>query len=152
IEGRPAPANGTEEQMMQIAVSPGHFSTLAIPMLYGRDFTTADDSTGAFVAVVDETMATRYWHGADAIGNRIRTGGDDIWYTIVGVVGSVRDLDAATAGMPHLYVSIPHAGANRLALAVKTSGDAASVVPAVRRAISQIEPAIPLEGVRKLTD
>jgi predicted permease len=152
IEGRPAPANGAEEQMMQIAVSPGHFSLLGIPMLSGRDFTTADDSTGAFVAVVDETMATRYWHGADAIGKRIRTGGDDVWYTVVGIVGSVRDLDAATAGMPHLYVSIPQAGGNRLSLALKTSGDAATVLPAVRRAISQIEPSIPLEGVRKLTD
>ncbi|MGH7615727.1 MAG: ABC transporter permease, partial [Gemmatimonadaceae bacterium] len=61
IEGRPPAANGTEEQMMQIAVSPGHFSTLGIPLLYGRDFTTADDSTGAPVAIIDETMATRYW-------------------------------------------------------------------------------------------
>jgi putative ABC transport system permease protein len=152
IEGRPAPTNGAEEQMMQIAVSPGHFSLLGIPMLYGRDFTTADDSTGAFVAVVDETMATRYWHGADAIGKRIRTGGDDVWYTVVGIVGNVRDIDAATAGMPHLYVSIPQAGGNRLSLALKTSGDGATVLPAVRRAISQIEPSIPLEGVRTLTD
>jgi predicted permease len=151
IEGRPVPANGAEEQMMQIGVSPGHFSLLGIPMLSGRDFTAADDSTGAFVAIVDETMATRYWHGSDAIGRRIRTGGDDIWYTIVGIVGSVRDLDAATAGMPHLYVSIPQAGGTRLSLAVKTR-EGTSVLPAVRRAISQIEPAIPLESVRTLTD
>jgi predicted permease len=152
IEGRPAPSNGSEEQMMQLAVSPGHFSLLGVPLLSGRDFTTADDSTGAFVAIVDETMAMRYWPHGDAIGKRIRTGGDDIWFTVVGIVGSVRDLDAATAGMPHLYVSIPQVGANRLSLAVKTSGDGATVFPAVRRAIAQIEPAIPLESLRSLTD
>jgi predicted permease len=152
IEGRPPSANGTEEQMMQVAVSPGFFATLGIPLLYGRDFTTADDSTGAFVGIVDETMATRYWHGADAIGKRIRTGGDDVWFTIVGVAASVRDLDAATAAMPHLYVSIPQAGGTHLSLAVRTSGDGSNVIPAVRRAISQVEPAIPLDGVRTLTD
>ncbi len=152
IDGRPAPANGTEEQMMQVAVSPDHFSTLGIPLLFGRDFTTADDSTGASVAIVDETMATRYWHGADAIGKRIRTGGDDVWFTIVGVVGNVRDLDVANAGMPHLYVSIPQVGGSRLSLAVKTAGDAANVIPAVRRTIARIEPGIPFYGERKLTD
>jgi predicted permease len=152
IEGRPAPASGTEEQMMQIAVSPGHFSTLGIPLLRGRDFTTADDSTGLSVGIIDETMAKRYWNGSDAIGKRIRTGGDNVWYTIVGVVGSVRDLDAANAGMPHLYVSIPQAGGTRLSLAVRTAGEAGNVIPAVRRAISQIDPAIPLDGVRPLKD
>ncbi|MGH7616719.1 MAG: FtsX-like permease family protein, partial [Gemmatimonadaceae bacterium] len=96
-------------------------------------------------------MATRYWHGADAIGKRIRAGGDDTWSTIIGVVGSVRDLDAATAGMPHLYMSIPQAGGTRLSLAVRTAGDASTVIPAVRRVIAQIDPGIPLDS-RRLTD
>ena len=152
IDGRTTPPSGTEEQMMQIAVSPGHFATLGIPLLYGRDFTTADDSTGMSVGIVDETMATRYWHGADAIGKRIRSGGDDVWFTIVGIVANVRDVDAANAGMPHLYVSIPQAGGNRLSLAVLTSGESGTVIPGVRRAIAQIEPAIPTDGVRKLSD
>jgi predicted permease len=152
IEGRPTPPSGSEDQLMQIAVSPGHFSTLGIPLLSGRDFVAADDSASLAVAIVDERLARRYWPAGDAIGKRIRTGGDDIWFTIVGIVGNVRDVDAASDGMPHLYVSIPQIGGTRLTLAVRTASDAAGVIPAVRRAVARIEPTIPLDVVRPLSD
>jgi predicted permease len=132
-------------------VSPGHFATLGIPLLFGRDFAARDDSTSLPVGIVDETLARRYWNGAEALGKRIRTTGDTTRFTIVGVVGAVRNGDAALPPSPHLYVSIPQTGGNPLSLAVRTTGDATPVVAEVRRALTRIEPSIPLDIVRPLS-
>jgi ABC-type antimicrobial peptide transport system permease subunit len=67
------------------------------------------------------------------------------------VAGAVRDGDATLPPEPHLYVSIPQAGGNRLSLAVRTSGSLANVIPGVRRAVVDIEPSIPLDEVRTLS-
>jgi putative ABC transport system permease protein len=151
IDGRPVPPAGNEDQTYQTAVSQGFFSTLGIQMLYGRDFTAADDTTGLSVAVVNDVIAKRYWSGTGALGKRIRVTGDDTWFTIVGVVASARDQDVAADPRPHIYVSLPQSGGNRLSLAVRTTSDPATVIPGVRRAIASVEPMIPLDGVRLLS-
>jgi predicted lysophospholipase L1 biosynthesis ABC-type transport system permease subunit len=101
------------------------------------------------VAIVDATLANRYWNGADALGKRIRTGGDTTWYTIIGVAGIVRDGDPALPPEPHLYESIPQVGGNPLSLAMRT-GSNAGVIQAVRRAVGESEPGIPLDDVKTL--
>jgi len=100
---------------------------------------------------VDVTIASRYWKGAEALGKRIRTTGDTTWLTIIGLAGAIHDDDAALPPRPHLYVSIPQAGGNPLSLAIRTAGDASSVIPALRRTIAQLEPSIPLDVVRSLS-
>jgi len=151
IEGRSVPASGNEDQITQIGVSPGYFTTLGIPLLYGRDITASDDTTGLSVALVDETLAKRYWKGAEAIGKRIRVTGDTMWFTIVGVVGDVRDQDVAMLPGPHMYNSLVQIGGSRLSLAMKTAGDPSSIVAAVRRIVSRVEPGIPLDAVRSVS-
>lgn len=148
IDGRAVPASGNEDQIYQTPVSPGYFSLVGIPLLYGRDFTAADDSASLPVAIVDETLAKRYWSGVAALGRRIRTTGDTTWFTIIGVAGAIRDGDATKDLEPHLYNSLPQTGGNPLSLAVRTPGDPSGVVPAVQRAVARIEPAIPLASVR----
>src|SRR6185436_18896880 len=53
IDGRAVPPTGNEAQVVQVGVSPGHFATVGIRPLFGRDFTTADDTTSLPVAVID---------------------------------------------------------------------------------------------------
>lgn len=148
IDGRTIPSSGNEDQTYQIAVSPGYFSTVGIPLRFGRDVLPSDDSTSVPVALIDETLANRYWKGADALGKRIRTTGDTTWFTIVGVVGGVRDDDAAQPPQPHLYNSLPQIGGNPLSLVFQTTGDPASVSAGVRAAVAQVEPSIPFDGIR----
>ena len=133
-------------------MSPGYFSTVGIPLRFGRDFAASDDSTTAPVAIVDETMASRYWKGAEAIGKRVRTTGDTTWFTIVGVVGGVRDDDATRPLEPHIYNSLPQTGGNPLSLVIRTAGNPATVVTSVRAAIAQLEPGIPFDGVQSFTE
>ena len=150
IGGRAVPPSGNEGQTYQIAVSPDYFKTLGIPLLYGRDFAASDDSTRQAVGIVDATLANRYWKGAEALGKRVRVTGDTTWFTIIGVAGAVRDGDPALPPWPHLYVSIPQVGANTLALAIRTNGSSAGVIPAARRALAAAEPSIPLDDVKTL--
>lgn len=152
IEGREVPADGTESQIVQTAVSPEYFTTLGIPLLAGRDFTTSDDSGRVPVAVVNELVAKRFWETpAGALGRRLRTGGDTTWLTVVGVVGDVRDQDAASPALPQLYVSLPQIGGTVMSLAVRTSPGAATVIPEVLRGVATVEPTIPLDVVRTLS-
>ena len=150
VGDRPAPASGAEGQTYQVGVSPGYFATMGIPLRFGRDVSAIDDTTGVPVAVIDESIAKRYWNGADALGKRIRVTGDTTWLTIVGVVGAIHDDDATRLPAPHLYVSLAQNGSQRVSLALRTNADAGSTVRSVRSTISRLDPSIPLDGVRTL--
>ena len=152
IEGRPTPQSGSEDQTYRIAVSPDYFKTVGIRLLYGRDFAVTDDSGRLNVAVVDATLADRYWKGAEALGKRLRTGGDTTWYTIIGVAPAIHDGDPALSPEPHMYTSIPQTGGNPLALTFRTNAGtpAAGVISAARRVVAEVEPQIPLDDVKSL--
>ena len=84
-------------------VGPGYFATIGVPLLTGREFTRADNETGAPVAIVNETMAARYWPGKDPVGERVQAKGK--WLQIVGVAKtskyqSMRELPKAFFYVP----------------------------------------------------
>src|SRR6202521_1492958 len=64
-------------------VSPNYFATLGIPLLSGREFTRADDENAQLVAIVNRTMAARYWRDQDPIGRRLKV--KDKWARVIGV-------------------------------------------------------------------
>jgi putative ABC transport system permease protein len=151
IEGRALPAAGNEGQARRSTVSPDYFKTVGIPLLHGRDFAASDDSASTGVAVVDETLAGRYWKGAEALGKRVWTGGDTNKLTIIGVVGAIRDQDVTLPPAPHLYRSLPQAGAIRISLAVHTNRTPGPIIDAAKRAIAEVEPSLPLDEVRSFS-
>jgi hypothetical protein len=69
-----------------IAVTPGFFRTLSIPLLRGRDFTALDRTTPPQVAIVNEAFARRFVHETDPVGQRILTGVGPGKLEIVGIV------------------------------------------------------------------
>ncbi len=153
VEGREPPSTaGAETQVVQLAVSPGYFGVLQIPMRYGRDIAPSDRAGGLPVVIVDDAFAKRFWSGPDAIGHRMRFTGDTTWRTIIGVVGSVRDQDAAEEGLPHAYTPFAEEPSERPALAMTTNGDISSVLSEVRRAVAELEPGAPISNVRVLSD
>ena len=99
-----APASAVTAQYRP--VSREYFRTLGIPFLAGRDFEAAEES-GAAVAVVNRTLAERYWPGTDPVGRSLQLAADDAPRRIVGVVGDAarRNVRAAPYGM----VYVPHA-------------------------------------------
>jgi macrolide transport system ATP-binding/permease protein len=83
-------------------VGPDYFVTMGIPLVSGREFTRADDEKAALVAVVNETMAGRYWRGRDPIGERVQVKGR--WMRVVGVAKDSKYQNVRETPKPFFYV------------------------------------------------
>jgi predicted permease len=83
-------------------VGPDYFVTMGIPLVSGREFTRADDEKAALVAVVNETMAGRYWRGKDPIGERVQVKGR--WMRVVGVAKDSKYRSVRETPKPFFYV------------------------------------------------
>ncbi|OYV71810.1 MAG: hypothetical protein B7Z72_06150 [Gemmatimonadetes bacterium 21-71-4] len=155
IEGRPVPSDPAERPRAEYLIaSPGYFSTLGIPLLRGRGFTSADDQQAPHVALINKTMADRYWPGADPIGTQVKYPWDTTRYTIVGVVGSVRDvrLDDADYWPGQIYFPAAQSRVSTETFVVRTvARPDASLSTAVRRAVQTVAPNIPPFNVRPLS-
>ena len=153
IEGRPA-----DSEHLPVAefasVSPEYFSTLGIPVLAGRGFQAADDYNTLRVALIDRTLADRYWPGEDPVGKRIRPGPANVdapWATIVGVVASIKSdgLDLPTA--PHIWFTVFQNPPASGVIYARTSMNPESLQDAIRREVQSVDPGIPVFAVRTLT-
>ncbi len=127
---------------------PDYFKTFDIPIHRGRGFLSSDRSDAPLVVVVSEAVARRFWPGEDPIGKRIRVPGitsetgawdhQGEWRTVVGVAGDIRYRSLRDA-TPTIYVPGYQAVVQNF-LAVRTNTDLAAVLPAMRRAVSAVEP------------
>jgi putative ABC transport system permease protein len=152
------PGNGAKGDWQ--VVSDGGFEALGERLVAGRFFSPADRSDTQPVAVVNETMAKRYWKSGDAIGGRIRMGGngDRPWISVVGIVGDEQHNGVGTAVKEKFYR--PHAQFSQgglfaprdMTLVVRTQADPLRMLPAVRAEIARIDPALPVASVRRMTD
>ena len=142
-------------------VSPGYLATLGIPLVRGRDFTAADDSTTSPVAMVSEAMARRFWPDRDPVGQQFQlgsAGGNGPMVTIVGVARTARFRDLTTnllapTSEPDVYFPLTQRPALGLELAVKArNGDATSVASAVREAVQSIDPSLPAYALSPIVD
>ena len=154
IEGRPA--DSERAPVAEFAsVSPGHFRTLQIPFLSGRIFADSDDDKAMPVALVDQTLARRFWPGEGPIGKRLKGGtiqSPNPWLTIVGVVGDVKSDSLEAVGAPHIYVSLFQNPTYNSVVYLRTAGDAGSFGESIRREVQSVDPNIPTYAVRSMED
>ena len=135
-------------------VSPGYFSTLHIPILVGRPVEDSDIAAATAVAVVSESFANAvYGNAPAAIGNTFEFG-DDLkkQLRIVGVAGDVKNISVKDSKVKMAWVSVYQFPAYIHTLAVRVNGDAAQVSTAVRRAIRETEPNLPIRWTTTLAE
>ena len=145
IEGRP-------ELQRPIAgynlVTEGFFDTVGVPLRSGRLLTHTDNSSSEPVTVINQAMANRYWPGQDPVGLRFRAvsfdrGREPVWFRIVGVVGDMRTLSMEAQYQPIHYVNarqqLTMLGSNTII--VRGSGSASALLPALRAALRDVDPA-----------
>lgn len=138
-EGRPPLAAGEYAQARYYDASPGYFRTMQIPLLSGREFTDQDNSSAPLVAVINETMAKRYWPEGNAVGQRVMLPRSKESLEIVGVAGDVRRFDLESQIEPEIYW--PNLQHTRWAsyFILRTSQDPVGVLPAVRNRVAEID-------------
>jgi putative ABC transport system permease protein len=155
VEGQEPPEGGAVsqiEQAEQVSITPGTLQTLGIPLLQGRDFQNSDLSNSLLVTIIDEPLARRYWPAGDALGKRIKTGGNNQWLTIVGIAGGVKHISLAEEKRPHMYYPMTQSPDTRASFVVRTDGPPSAVIPTFRAAIKQIDPDMPLYMVRTMNE
>ncbi len=138
-EGQPPVTAQNRPRAYPHRVSPDFFRTLRIPLLAGRPFTEGEVHDAANVVIVSESLAKRFWPGADPIGKRIKMGSLESkapWMTIVGVVNELKYRGLPNNPTPDPDLFVPLSGAVRSpAVLLRTTLPPASIVPAVRKAL-----------------
>jgi predicted permease len=162
IEGRPAPADKEQAPRVGYArASPGVFRTLDIPVVRGRDITEKDTATSPWVAVINQTMAKRYWPGEEPIGKRFTIDVVDGGHPreVVGVVADLRQ-NLQREPTPQAYVpyaqvpEIQRAGrAPRwMSYMLRTSNASTGLLPSIQQAVRQADPNQPVSEVRTMSE
>ncbi len=133
------------------AVTPGLFSTMGIPLLSGRGLTAEDRIDTPKVLLINQVLAQTMFPGQDPIGQQIQCGYDDpgtTWWTIVGVVGNIRDSSPAAAPSPTFYVPLAqHTGvADDVQILARTRTDPAAMVETLQRRLKQTHPEVAIKG------
>jgi putative ABC transport system permease protein len=159
LEGRPA----AEERGYHIAhsrtITPGYLEALKVPLLTGRYFTAHDGADSPFSVIVSKSFADRYWpqkngRGESAIGKRVKRGlynSDHPWLTIVGVVGTLKETqDEVVTSSDAWY--LPYAqpirpDLDQMTFVLRTRGEPAGLLPAVRQTIRGIDRDVPVYDI-----
>ena len=133
-------------------VLPGYFNAMGIPLVDGRDFNGRDAAGSRPVAIINETLARRYWTGRSAVGGRLTPvrGGDDV--KVVGVIADAMKELPPRASEPEIYW--PYLQQPRWAafFVVHTRLPDAEVIPAIRERLSRIDPEIVMGTPRSIED
>lgn len=167
VEGRPpaqsavAGARPAEQQTADYsAITPGYFEVMRIPVVRGRDFDGHDRADSPYVVIVNDTMARTYFPNEDPVGQYIRFDfvPDEQPRQIVGIVGdtlvnALRTTSAPAVYVPHVQQGPTFAGPYvymriGMAFVLRTTGSPMALLPAVKRAVAEIDPATPVAGAR----
>jgi len=133
-------------------VMPGYFAAMGIPLTRGRDVRLADTRDGEPVIVINETLAREAFPNEDALGRRLRFGPSNPWMRVVGIVGDIRHLGPATPPRAESYQPASQYSFPFMAFVVRTDADPAAVVPSLRRAAAELDPALPLGGLKTMEE
>jgi putative ABC transport system permease protein len=141
VEGRPAPEKGQEPTVYVNVAGGDYFSTMGIPLLRGRSFARTDDDKAPHVAVINETLARRYFPDEDPIGKKINVRfGRPLTREIVGVVGDVRHAGLDDALRPEVFLYHPQYPFGSMTYLVRTSADPAALMASVKSQVWQVNP------------
>jgi predicted permease len=152
IEGKTFPPDNGPEGRYHF-VSSDYFRTVGVPLRAGRFF-NADDRAGKRpVVLINQSLADRYWPLENAVGKRLTFSSEpkeQDWWTVVGVVGDVKDFPNSPAAVPAFYWPLTQAPTRQATLAVRTSGEPSGMIAAVSKEIHSLDKDVPLADVKTL--
>ena len=164
VEAHPVAPGAHVPMFLERIATPDYLRIMGIPLLKGRVFTEADAGSNAQrVVLVSRSTAARFWPGQDPIGEHLRPAWMHEWWTVVGVVGDVRE-DSMTKDVPEwidgeIYTPYgPHAIRGRgqeatpaeLTLVMRTSENQVQLGAALQSVVSQLNGDVPVSQVETL--
>jgi putative ABC transport system permease protein len=135
-------------------IGPDYFATMGIPLLGGREFTVADTAGSAKVAIINETMAQRFFANRNPIGSHFAFGAGDRIRPDIEIVGVVKDSKHATVReekRPFAY--LPYAqetNLGRITFYARTDQDVGAIAPSLRREVARRDNNLPIYDLKTL--
>ena len=149
--GQPAPRGEEMPSAYYESTSPGYFAAMGIPLLAGRDFAESDTAKSPRVAIVNETLAQRFWPSQNAVGKRLHSGntGNDT-LEVVGVAKNGKYQSLGEIPTMAIYYPIPQLYPTSAALVVRTNVDAATALSSIRDEVGKLDPNLPVYEAKTL--
>lgn len=133
------------------AVTPGFFHALELPLHRGRLFTDEDPWNGPGIVVITRSMAQRLWPDENAVGKELYWGGTSgTPRTVIGVVGDYQDVEPGGGTAELMFVPHNQLAWGQMTLLVRTDGEIAGIARAIRSAIAELDPALPVPAIRPM--
>jgi predicted permease len=148
IEGQTPQRQSDTVTALVNTVDLNYFETTGISLTRGRDFTDMDRDGSLPAAIVNETMAARYWPNQDPLGKRFQFAGDKFFRQIVGVVKTVNYQSLNEEAQPAVYLPLRQNFSDTMILHVRTQRDPAGVLTAVQREVRAIDSHLDVTDVR----
>jgi predicted permease len=149
VEGYEAPASEPAWGYLNV-VGPDYFRTLGATLVAGRELGPEERSDGPGAAVVNETMARRYWPGREALSSRFRLG--DQWIRVVGVVRDMRFRGLAESPSPMFFLPLAQWYRTDLTFQVRSASEPALLARPVLDALRGLDPNLAPFGIRTLEE
>jgi putative ABC transport system permease protein len=153
IEGYQAQEN-EDMEVRHNRIGPDYFATMSIPLLGGREFTVADTAGSSKVAIINETMARRFFANRNPIGSHFAFGAGDRIRLDIEIVGVVKDSKHATVReeeRPFAY--LPYAqetDLGRITFYARTDQDVGAIAPSLRREVARRDNNLPIYDLKTL--
>jgi predicted permease len=151
IQGRAA--DSERNPIADIAVvDTEYFRTMEVPLITGRNFSTSDTYKTKPIAVIDQTLARRYWPGENPLGQELKFGfGRGLQgLTIVGVAGDIKSDGFEAPSVPHIYVPLGQFAPVNAVVFLRSRGDVEHLGEAVRREVENINPNVPVHSISSM--
>ena len=157
VEGKPPRPEGTGGMVAWRYITPGYFRALGIRLLRGRGFGGEDRGAAANSVVVSETLARELFGGEDAVGRHILGDNPGGWFTVIGIAADARNSGIEKAPSAEYYLvrkpvpdatfgnAEPPVGWRAAAVVVRTAIDPRFSASAIRGAIAELDPTLPVE-------
>ena len=136
--------------VFRYVVSPGYFEAMGIPLLRGRLLDDHDIESAAPATVISASLARHEFGSGDPLGQHVHIGPTDRpWFTIVGVVADVKQVSLADNQLDEVYLTPAQSwfADDAMGLVVRARGDAASLTPAIRKAVWSVDKDQPIVQV-----
>jgi predicted permease len=151
IEGRAADPTTQPPLIGCNLVDPPYFQTLQTRILQGRAFLDSDDEHAPPVAVVNQTMAARFWPGQDPLGKRFRAGAaDSPLMQVVGVAEDGKYVSVSESQLPHFYLPLAQNYISMRILQVRSLASPEELSARLQREIRVLDPEMPLSDLRTM--
>ena len=152
VEGQPEVPLAARPIMAIQMVSPAYFRTLRIGLRQGRQFTGHDGADAPLVAVVNETLAHRFWPHDNPLGRHLLLGRMVVPAEVVGVAADVNNLSLAAAPQPEVYLSFPQRPWAAMNLILRTAGDPHRWAAPARAAVAAVDRDQPVTAVNTMEE